>query len=120
MKLTNKQVDFLNRQKIVVLGTADLKAEPRCIFVEMNMVYYDKMIITDNEMKKTKKNILENPQVFILAFKKDYSYGLKISGIAEYHTNTPYFDCVRNLKENKNYKPKGAIVITPDKITEFR
>ena len=119
MGLTKKQINLLNRQKVVVLGTANLKSEPRCIFVEVNMVYSDKIIITDNEMKTTRKNILENPQVFILAFKKDYSYGLKISGIAEYHKNSPYFDFVRNLETNKNYKPKGAIVIIPNKIKEF-
>jgi len=120
MKLTNKQVDFLKRQKIVILGTTDKKLKPRCILVEMNLIYFDKIIITDNEMNTTRKNILKNPQVFILASNKDYSYYLKISGTAEYYTVGPYFDAVQNLKENKNYKPKGAVVINIDKVLELK
>jgi len=120
MRLTNKQIDFLNQNKIIILGTADRNAKPRCILVETNLVYFDKIIVTDNEMKITRKNILQNPQVFVLSFKKDYSYCLKISGSAEYHKKGPYFDTVRNLKENKNYKPKGAIVIIPEKIVESK
>jgi len=70
MKLTNKQIDFLNQNKVVVLGTSDKKAKPRCIFVETNLVYFDKIIITDNEMKITRKNILENPQFLFWLLRK--------------------------------------------------
>lgn len=119
MKLTKKQVDLLKRKKIVVLATSSLKNEPRAILVEINQVENDKIIITDNEMKITRKNLLENKKVFILAFKEDYSYCLKISGEAEYYAKGKYFDFVKKLEANKDFSPKGAVVITIKEITEF-
>jgi len=40
--------------------------------------------------------------------------------LAEYHINGPYFDTVLNLEENKNYKPKGTIIINIDKVAESK
>ena len=116
MKLTEKQLDLLNRRKIVVLATSNLENKPRAIFVEVNQVKDDKIIITDNEMKTTRKNLLENKNVFILAFEEDYHYGLKILGEVEYHTEGEYFDFVKNLETNKDFSPKGAIAITIKEI----
>jgi len=120
MKLTEKQLDLLNRRKIVVLATSNLENKPRAIFVEVNQVKDDKIIITDNEMKTTRKNLLENKNVFILAFEEDYHYGLKILGDVEYNTEGEYFDFVKNLETNKNFSPKGAIMITIKEIVEFK
>jgi predicted pyridoxine 5'-phosphate oxidase superfamily flavin-nucleotide-binding protein len=120
MKLTKKQVGLLNRRKIVVLASADLKAKPRAIFVEINKAEDDKIIITDNEMVTTRKNLLENRQVAILAFERDLKYCLKILGKAKYYTKGKYFDFVRKLEANKNRCPKGAIVITIKDIIEFK
>ena len=118
MQLTPKQLDLINKKKVVVLATADKRSKPRAILVEVNKAEADKLIITDNEMKITKKNILENNQVFVLAFAEDYSYCLKIEGEAEYHTKGKWFDFVSGLEENKKYHPKGAIVITVKSIKE--
>ena len=119
MKLTKKQIDLLNRRKIVVLATSNLKAKPRAIFVEVNRAKDNQIIITDNEMKTTRRNLLENNQAALLAFEKDFSYCLKISGKAKYYKSGKYFDFVKNLETNKNYSPKGAIVITIKEILEF-
>lgn len=120
MKLTEKQLDLLNRKKIIVLATTDSNKKPRAIFVEVNQVKNDKIIITDNEMEITRKNILENKQVFLLIFEEDYHYVLKIIGEVEYYTKGKYFDFVKGLKTNKNYSPKGAIVINIKKVTESK
>ena len=120
MKLTEKQLDLLSRRKIVVLATANSQARPRAIFVEVNRAKDDKIIITDNEMETTRKNLLENKNIFILAFEEDYHYGLKILGDAEYYTEGEYFDFVKNLETNKNFSPKGAIVITVKETIEFK
>lgn len=78
MQLTEKQSDLLKRQNIVVLATSDNKGQPRAIFVEINKVEDDKIIFTDNEMEVTKENLLENQDVFLLAFEEDYHYCLKM------------------------------------------
>lgn len=69
MKLTEEQLDLLKRREIVVLATSNSNRKPRAIFVEINSVENNKIIITDNEMEVTRQNLLENESVFILAFK---------------------------------------------------
>lgn len=119
-KLNRKQLDFLKRRKIVVLASADLKACPRAIFVEINQVKEREIIVTDNEMVITRNNLLENKKVFLLAFEPDYSYCLKISGEAEHHTSGKYFEFVKKLESNKGYNPKGAVVIKIKEVAEFK
>jgi predicted pyridoxine 5'-phosphate oxidase superfamily flavin-nucleotide-binding protein len=120
MKLTEKQIDLLKRRKIVVLATSSLEGEPQAILVEVNQVKDDKIIITDNEMETTRKNLLENNKVALLAFEEDYSYCLKILGEAEYCIKGEYFDFVKNLETNKRRSPKGAVVITVKEVIEFK
>lgn len=120
MELTKKQLDLLRKGKIVVLATSSTDGTPRAIFVEINKVENNKIIITDNEMEITRKNLLENENVFILAFKKDYNYCLKVSGKAEYYSEGKYFDFVKNLEANKDHDPKGAVVITIKEVAEFK
>ena len=118
MDLSEKQIDLINRNNIVALATSDGEGSPRVIFCEVNKVDGDKLIITDNQMEKTKDNFLENKKVFLLAFENDYSCVLKISGEADYYTSGEYFDFVKDLETNKEYKPKGAILIKVSKVIE--
>lgn len=120
MKLTKKQIDLLKRRKIVAFATADLKAKPRIIFVEINQAKDDKIVITDSEMKITKKNLLQNNKVALLAFEKDYSYCLKILGKTKYYTKGKWLNYVKNLKANKEFPAKGAIVVKVEKIIESK
>ncbi len=120
MELTGKQLDLLKRKKIVILATSSPDHKPRAIFVEVNKAEGDKIIITDGAMETTKNNLLENKNVFLLAFEEDYHYGLKISGEVEYYTEGEYFDFVRDLETNKNHSPKGAVVINIKEVIEFK
>lgn len=119
MELTQKQIDLLNKQKTIVLITSNKNKEPRGIFVELNKIEDNKIIITDNEMKITNQNIKENKNVFVLVFETDYSYGLKISGKSNYFSEGDYFEYVKNLEGNKNYSPKGAVVVEIERVEEF-
>ncbi|HNR81783.1 MAG TPA: pyridoxamine 5'-phosphate oxidase family protein, partial [Candidatus Pacearchaeota archaeon] len=78
MELTEKQELFLQQNSLAVLATADLENQPRAIFVEINSVNKNELVITDNEMQLTKNNLLENAKVFVLAYGKNYNYCLKI------------------------------------------
>jgi len=118
-KLTSKQLELLNRRKIVILATSSKQGQPRAIFVETNRIDNNKIIITDNEMKNTKANFLENKNVFLLAFENDYSYCLKIKGTIEYYAEGEYFDFVKSYDSNKNRRPQGALVVNIDEIREF-
>jgi predicted pyridoxine 5'-phosphate oxidase superfamily flavin-nucleotide-binding protein len=99
MKLTAEQMDLLTRRKLVVLATSSSD---------------------DNQMNLTRKNLLENKNVFILAWEEDYSYGLKISGEAKYYSNSGYFDFVKRLETNKGFSPKGAVVVAIKEVVALK
>jgi predicted pyridoxine 5'-phosphate oxidase superfamily flavin-nucleotide-binding protein len=120
MELTEKQIELLSRRNLVVLATASLKGDPRAIIVEVNKAGGDKLIITDNEMGATKDNFLANNKVFVLAFEADYSYCLKIIGVAKHYQGGEHFDFVKNLETNKKQNPKGAVVVNIKQIIEFQ
>lgn len=120
MELTDKQIDLLKRRKIIALATSSLQGKPQVTFVEINKINSDQIIITDNEMFTTRKNLLKNKQVAILSFEEDYNYCLRISGEANYYNKGKYFDFVKNLKANQNQSPKGAIVIDIKNVIEFK
>lgn len=117
MKLSQKQINLINKQKIVVLSTVGKDGYPRPIFVEVNKVTGDKIIITNNEMKQTYQNLLVNNKVFVLAFSKNYSHILKIEGKAIHKIKGKNFKFVKSLKTNIGYKTKGAVVMKIEKVT---
>ena len=43
----------------------------------------------------------------------------RINGKAEYHDSGEWFDFVKSLKENKDFNPKGAIVININNIIKL-
>ena len=77
-------------------------------------------------MKHTPKNIQQNPRVVITAFNKNW-VGLRIFGTAKFHTDGPYYDfCMKEFFSEGQItpfgatKPKGAIVVTIDRIEELK
>lgn len=116
MKLTKKQEAFVLKNNVVILATADKKGQPRCVFVECNKAKGEELVITDNCMKITKQNFLANKKVFVLAFSKDFSKRLNIKGKLVYHDRGKYLDWVAGLETNKNWQPKGALVVKIEKI----
>jgi uncharacterized pyridoxamine 5'-phosphate oxidase family protein len=118
MNLTANQEKIIEENNVVVLCTANIIGKPRGIFVGFPKCMGSKIIMVDNYMQITKLNILENPQVFILAYSKDYGQCLKISGTASYRTDTTSLEWAKSLEENKELKPKGIIEIIIKDVAE--
>ena len=75
------------------------------------------VLIADNFMNKTLKNILENPKVALTTANcRDAPYQYK--GTAEYYTEGEYLKIAEEVDKalKPDLKPKGAVVI---KITEI-
>lgn len=116
MKLSKEQINFINKNYVAIFTTCNTKNKPNSIFVEICKVEdADKIIITDNEMKTTRKNLLENNNVCLLFNDKKYNV-LKIFGKAEYLKSGKYFDYVKNLKDNIGHNSKAAVVVKVLKI----
>ncbi len=77
----------------------------------------DKLLITDNFMEKTIKNIIKNKKVSIIVWDEDF-VGYKIIGEAEYFTEGDWVDFVKKMPENKEFLAKGAILVKVNTIKE--
>jgi len=85
----------------------------------VKVVGLDKIVITDNYMQHTKKNLEENPNVCLAVWDKDWR-GYKIIGKAEYHASDKWFDFIKTMPENKDCPAKGAILIKVSNISELK
>jgi len=105
MKIANlkKQIE----KSVLALATSK-NNKPHQIAVACVKVLGDSLIITDNFMKETKNNIKLNNKVSLLFWKNK---GYELRGNAKYYSSGKWLNFVKNLKENKGYKPKGAIVV---------
>lgn len=104
------------------LATVSLDGTPHCIVVGFCKIVDGKIVITDNCMVETTKNIVRNPRVSIALYSRDWEndcWGFELRGKAEYFKEGGAVDFVRKLKENKDAYPKGAIVVTVDKIKKL-
>ena len=104
----------------MTLATVDEKGKPNIAVVAyVKVIAPDGIIITDNFMTETRRNILENGNVCLAVWDKKWN-GVKLIGKAEYHRNGVWKQYVQGLKENKDLPTKGAIVVTISKIIELK
>ena len=86
----------------------------------------DKILISVNEMTNTQNNIEYNENVVLTAFNKEW-VGIRLFGKAKYYTEGKYYDmCMNNFFSNGEVtvfgatKPKGAMVITVERVEEYK
>ena len=68
------------------------------------------VIITDNYMNQTPKDIQNNKNVCLLVWDNDMK-GYKMIGQAEYFSGGQWLDFVKGLPENSGLPAKGAILV---------
>jgi predicted pyridoxine 5'-phosphate oxidase superfamily flavin-nucleotide-binding protein len=117
MSVIDKQLKNIIEKNPVALATINGK-KPNVIAVAYVKIKNRKIIITDNFMKETNKNIKKNPNVSLAVWTKSWK-GYKLGGEAKYYSSGKYLDFVKSLKENKGCPAKGAIVVSINKIKKL-
>ena len=118
MKLT-KNIKKIIEQNPLAFATARNK-KPYVIGVaSCKVVEGSKILITDNFMKTTVKNLLKNNNVALVVWNKRWE-GYQFLGKAKYYKKGKWLNYVKNLKENKGLPAKGAIVIKVEKIIKSK
>ncbi|MEJ2267637.1 MAG: pyridoxamine 5'-phosphate oxidase family protein [Nanoarchaeota archaeon] len=105
--------DKIENNKVAV-ATCNKNCSPHNIVIMYAKVKDKKIIVTDNYMKQTKENIIENNKIALVFWEGER--GWKIRGKAEYHSSGKWLDFVKSLDENKHEPCKGAIVIEVEEI----
>ncbi|MFC1723054.1 pyridoxamine 5'-phosphate oxidase family protein [Nanoarchaeota archaeon] len=111
----------INLKKLVenhplALATISDDGTPHCIAVAfVKVIDTDKLLITDNYMGTTAKNIQRDNSVALAVWNKDWEEnccGFELLGNAEYFSSGEWLDKVKAFPENKDYPAKGAILVT--------
>ncbi len=107
--------------KIVAVATVNSEGKPHNIAIIYAKIKDDKIIITDNYMRRTTENIKNNPNVSLVFWegKEGNEKGWRVDGKAEYHNSGKWLEFVKSLKENKGLSAKGAIVIEVEEVKEL-
>lgn len=119
----SKELKKLIEGNALAFATVDKAGNPHCIAVGYpKVVNKDKIIITDVAMNETIKNIKRNNNVSLTVWNRNWEencVGYELRGTAEYFTSRKWKEFVDKMPENKEYKPKGAILITVNKIKKL-
>lgn len=115
----NQKAKKIIEENYVAFATASMGGVPNVIPVAcVKVVGKNQVIITDNFMKHTRKNLKENSNV-CLAVWNNKEEGYKLVGKAEYFSKGHWLQFVKQIPENKGFSAKGAILITVLKLIEL-
>ena len=119
IKLNSKQKQLIENNALA-LATINKDGSPHVIAVGYcKVVVGNRILATDNYMRQTTKNILENNSAAAAVWNSGWQTkceGYEFSGKGEYFTKGKWFEQVRSLKENRGEPCRGAILITVNKI----
>ncbi|ABR55391.1 pyridoxamine 5'-phosphate oxidase-related FMN-binding [Methanococcus vannielii SB] len=119
VKLTEEMKSALTG--LLFLATSSKDGIPNVAPMGANQFVGDKLVISDNFMKKTLENVKENPVVAInLLNCREHPYQYK--GKAEIVTSGEYFEKAKELNAVKipGINAKGALVITITSIYSIK
>lgn len=113
--------------KPIHIATTNLNNNPNLsVASDVRVIEKNKLIVSVNEMNNTQKNVEYNPNVVITAFDEEW-IGLRIFGKAKFYTEGKYYDYCKNTFFSNGEvtpfgatQPKGAIVVTIEKIEDFK
>lgn len=104
----------------VAFATITTGNKPNVIGVAfVKVISEDEVLITDNYMNQTVRDIQHDNDVCLIAWNSDLK-GYKLVGAAQYFTDGKYKKMVENMQENKGLPAKGAIVVKVSKIIESK
>ncbi len=113
-----KEVKKIIEKNPVALATINEERKPYAIAVAFVKVKDNKIIITNNYMNNTIKNISNNKNVSLVVWDKKM-HGYQINGTAEHFESGEWYDFVKSFKENKDEPCKGALVIELNSIKKL-
>ena len=114
-----KNIKNIIENNPVSFSTVMPDGKPNAIGVAcVKVVSEAELVVTDNYMNQTPKDILTNKNVCLLVWNSELK-GYKIIGQAEYFTNGKWLDYVKKMSENSGLPAKGAILVKIEKIIKL-
>jgi len=119
IRISKKQKELIE-SNILAFATCDLWGKPNVIAVSFcRVVDKDKILVTDNFMNKTRKNLLENNKVAISVWSNDGNEGYQFKGRTDYLTSGKWKRIVDKDPNNKGLAHKAAVLVTVEEIWDL-
>lgn len=123
MPVINEELKKLIEENALALATVDVIGNPHCIAIGfVKVISENQILVTDNYMTNTIKNIQRNNNVALVVWNKNWKencIGYELRGIAGYFTSGKWHKMVKEIPENQREPCKGAILITISKIKKL-
>ena len=121
MNEITEQMKKLIEKNALAVATIDKEGKPHCIATGFaKVISHNQILLTDNFMIQTTKNIEQNPNIALSVWNRDWEgeecEGYEFQGIAEYFKEGKWLEEVKKIPENKGLPCKGAILSTINKI----
>jgi uncharacterized protein len=101
----------------IALATINKNNNPNVVYMScVKVVSKNQILITDNYMNKTRKNILENKSCAIAVTDSKFDCGYQLKGTAKYFSSGKWLKAVKELKKNKGLPAKGAVIFVVKEI----
>jgi len=114
----DKALKKLIEENALALATVDEKGNPHCIAVGfVKVVSENQVLVGDNYMKETTKNIQQNKNVALTVWNKNWQTncrGYELKGTAKYFSQGKWHEMVKKIHEG--FPAKGAVLVTINKI----
>jgi uncharacterized protein len=119
VRITKEQKELIEKN-IIAFATSDSGRNPNVIAVAFCKVYSpDKILITDNFMNKTRKNILNNSNISLAVWNQDMETGFQFKGKAQYLTEGKWKEIIDKDENNKGLAHKAAVLLTVREIWDL-
>ncbi|MBD3362812.1 hypothetical protein GF362_03775 [Candidatus Dojkabacteria bacterium] len=119
IKINKKQKQFIE-EKVLALASVDANGAPNVVAVACcKLVEGNKILITDNFMNKTRKNLLNNKETSIAVWSEDWEEGYQFKGEAQYFSKGKWKKMVDEMSENNGLPHKGAVLFTIKEIWDL-
>ena len=111
----SSEIKKIIEENPLALATVDKKGKPYVIAVAFAKVENNKIIITNNYMKRTINNLQYCLKISLVGWDRKWE-GYNFQGKAKYFDKGEWLGFVKSLKENKKEPCRGAIVIEINEI----
>ena len=121
--MIDNEMKKLIEDNALAFASISENGNPHCIAVAFTKVVSDnEILITNNFINETEKNISKNPNVALTVWNKEWKekcMGFELKGNASYFTEGKWYDMIKKLPENKDYPCKGAILVKVSKVKKL-
>jgi predicted pyridoxine 5'-phosphate oxidase superfamily flavin-nucleotide-binding protein len=109
--------ETVEQQRVLPIATADMTGKPNVVFVGVWKILDDETImIVDNYLYKTKKNIEENPRLAFVVYDREKKKSFQLKCSVNIETSGKRFEEARTMAESKKLPGNAAVILTVKEI----